>query len=402
MNKTYNENNQEDTFDMLLKLGEKIDKVAAEDSVLKKISEYPSNNGVEECKNVVKDTQNDGVMSNHVYSMDTGISVNNGISNTRENIENNKVGITNLLSQDEANFDINKTIIDEKVIFNTVKDLYKLDDNDIKQIIEVTNKYKSAKANNKKISLYNLLPESLKKLIKQECALNGNVSKELLNLLAEEYINQVIRDSTMDQLFIDFNTELSNAFREDMPTINKYLIDDIVNKKNVLYEKAEQIQDEHPDNAIKLKQIGDAYEEAYTYNKFIDAIKHRRFKIRHIDFEKFCKVFDKFNIKYENSKFTINNVSKLPFVIKRILERKRIQYNEEDPVLFTIAFCRYTDSYSPNNLDQHTFMYYFIYNLIYLDIYITSDADQQVSKFFDSLLERVIEVISLLHENYNV
>lgn len=397
------ENNVNETYGELIKLGEQIDKVAAKDPILKKISEYPSNNGKAECKNVRNQT-NDGAITNHIYSMDTGISVSTGAGapNIIKDGTNAKREITNLLSQDEDNFDINKTVIDTNIVFDTVKDLYKLDDNDTRLIIEIANKYKAAKANNKKIGLYNLLPESLKKMIKQECTLNGNISKEVLNLLAEEYINQVIRDSTMDQLFIDFNTELSNVFKENMPTINKYLIDDILNKKKFLYEKADQIQDEHPDNAIKLRKIGDAYEEAYTYSKFIDAIKHHTFKIRHIDLEKFCKVFDRFKIKYENSKLTINDVSKLPFVIKRILSRKRISFYEEDPVLFVMAFCKYTDSFSPVNLDQHTFMYYFIYNLIYLDIYITSDADQQVDDFFNSLLEKVTEVISLLHENYNV
>jgi hypothetical protein len=135
---------------------------------------------------------------------------------------------------------------------------------------------------------------------------------------------------------------------------------------------------------------------------FTEAIRNHKIKIRKIDIEKYDKVVREFNYKYINSKLNINLASDLVLCIPRHLatSSRKISPDKITPqtvVAFVVAFCKYCSNFSSENVVEHTFMYYFIKNILRLDVTPPGEAPSQ---FAQDLVDRITDILELIHEVY--
>ena len=83
-------------------------------------------------------------------------------------------------------------------------------------------------------------------------------------------------------------------------------------------------------------------------------------------------------------------------VLDRCIDKK---YDIDVLKKFIVAFINYTRNFTPSNIDEHVFMFYFIQNILALDIKIPGNeyenfneiVKQNICKFLDLIIERDVE-----------
>ena len=98
-------------------------------------------------------------------------------------------------------------------------------------------------------------------------------------------------------------------------------------------------------------------------------------------------------MKYENSSYNIYNLDLCRPILVRNLGID-VKYAD----LFLITFCKYCQNMKPDNVTDHAFMYYTIYNIVLVDMN-RSENTKAVSKEF---LENVKKVIDNAKERNNM
>lgn len=290
-------------------------------------------------------------------------------------------------------FDYNKDISEEELknYINTNKssEFNNLDENDIKELLIVANK----RINDKKFSVYISLPESVKKMVDRfsVAALSENKNKSIAsvnnikNTVAEMLIDEFIDNINYKRMQNDFNTELKSLFSEAGKELSDSIVEYTVNRNDKYEELINNIDD--PDKKEKLKKILDRINDAYT----IDELKEfcKKCKIKKFDIEKAYRYYKDFNIKYDNSPYKIPDISKCPNIILKKLDKYDIYVANA----LMIAFCKYCINMTPSNVLDHTFMYYFIYNIHVADIN-TGDKKEISDKFMENISECIENLIS--------
>jgi hypothetical protein len=253
----------------------------------------------------------------------------------------------------------------------------------------------SSKSSNEDIDYYAKLPKSLKTKIDMACASNGvNLNSAMgrkflkdsaKSLLDEIYIDFVRSngnidiDSMMMQLK-EYDTQMKNELRN--LTIEEHAIS-IYMYIDTLKEKMESEEDAEKKNTIG--KIVNALQDSIDLTKFIEFCK--RVRIKHFELEKPNKVFNAFNMKYENHRLSINNITNLaPYYISKSFPGLDTKvYNS-----ISIAFCKYCLNYKPDNIAEHTFMYYFIRNMInfsLIDTAVKADSLNKESEKYDRIVQ---------------
>lgn len=146
----------------------------------------------------------------------------------------------------------------------------------------------------------------------------------------------------------------------------------------------------------KLKAMKDTIDDAYNLTKFIEFCK--TCKIRNIEVkEPEKRVFSNFNVKYEKHRYTINDIRSCP----TILDRHLTENNHIQNTLICIAFCKYCQNMNPDNMNEHTFMYYFIRNIIAIDRLnpkgrLYEGMDDRSKQFYDNFVARLKEALAAI------
>ena len=60
------------------------------------------------------------------------------------------------------------------------------------------------------------------------------------------------------------------------------------------------------------------------------------------------------------------------------MQRVFPEYDQNIITRFILAFCKYTMNMKPDNVFEHTFMYHFVTNIIYLDTNDSSDMENTI------------------------
>lgn len=281
------------------------------------------------------------------------------------------------------------------LVIKAIKDILGIKDEDANKTLEVIKEYRSlSEEDRKEYKAYMALPYSIQKEINR---MTGN-TKTQRNNIARSFLDQIIRDSIIDEeigkvkdLMGSVAKELDISNTIDMYTkYQKGLLED--NLKNHAIKLREEGQN---DKADQLDKIAEAYHQSYTLDNIKNEIINNggKFKFKPIELEKVeSRVFNTFNIKYETSEFMIPNIMEaLDVAIEKFPE-----YDVKDITKFFIIFCKFCKNYTPDNIEQHTFMYYTLMNIITLNF---EDVNKD-NEFAKSIRKSVSEVIDLIKEKY--
>lgn len=281
--------------------------------------------------------------------------------------------------------------VKDDLIVKAIKEILDISTTDAKKTLEVIKEYRSlSKDEKEEYSAFMKLPESIRRQINR---MTGG-SKTHRNDIAKSFIEQIIREAILDNEIGKVQDLMGSVAKElDISnTIDMYskyqkglMEDNLRNHSKKLREEGQT------DKADQLDKISDAYHQSYTLEVLIEDINTNggKYRIKPIEIEKIeTRVFDSFNAKYINSEFTIPDIREA-FVIA---VKKFREYEVYDIKKFFIVFCKYCRDFVPENVEQHTFMYYTLMNIITLN-FEDVDADNEFAKSIRKSVSNVIEII---------
>jgi hypothetical protein len=112
-------------------------------------------------------------------------------------------------------------------------------------------------------------------------------------------------------------------------------------------------------------------------------------KIKKYDIENPKNHFRDFTNKYKNSEYNIYDIKlTLPVLERLIVDNEK--YNDADMIAFLICFCKYIKNFRVENVLEHSFMYYVIYNIVIAGSNV-SDKTKEVSDIFINNIKEVID-----------
>ncbi|HAU84382.1 MAG TPA: hypothetical protein DCW90_02380 [Lachnospiraceae bacterium] len=272
-------------------------------------------------------------------------------------------------------------------------------DDVVKEVNKVVDKFKDFKVTGKKFSFFNAMPQAIKdQIIKllgtNQLTVTGNTTKEarnyasacLMNAIIEVNVGEAIQDD-LNQSIAKMNKELSqdNMWGET----RRYFSEDL----NELIPKLEA--DGCTEQAERARAVQRSFVQSCTYEEMFNEIKMGKLKYRKIDMEDFDKTCKKFNAQYETSTNVITDVAQVwPALCRNDKIDGTTEIYKEFICLF-IAYCK-KHNLDPNNIVQHTFMYYFIQNIVTLEFY-NPDNEEDV-KFHDDIVANIQRVINYLSQ----
>lgn len=314
--------------------------------------------------------------------------------------------------------DLRKIEIGKDSFNETVTMMYPdIKEDELDQLLEVVNKYRSGE----KFSYFNELPETIKKELHEFASLSAaenqgtnNEIKQLKNVLAKELYDTIIAQNYSSKAFSDISKFTISEINKEKDKLGGS-VSEINNKLRHEYEvgfieRAEALEtsgeEGAKETAEKLRKVSRAFTQSYTYEDMYEAFKDHKIRIKNIQVEKFQRTCQEFNRKYYNNTFKIKDIFGVAAVLDRVLDNK---YNINAIKKFVVAFINYTRLYTPSNIDEHVFMYYFIQNIMALDINIPGNeyqefndlVKQNIYKFLDLIIERDEEKEQLKKGNKN-
>lgn len=407
-------NKTEKQFDDLLKTADKIADIYNDENVSdEKLDEllkfldtdesqkFPSNNGQ-------LFNENTDPSQNKTETVLVSANPLTGVLNTIPYNQDNltEESIDNLINM--QNEDLNKIEIGWDQFVEYTESMYPdADEEGLKQLLNCVNKYR-AKI---KFPYFNELPEFIKKEINSyvnlgaaEHGASGNTTKQLKNMLAKELYDSIITNNYSSKAFTDISKFYTNEINKNKEELEKS-VGNYNTKLRKEYEegflkKADELDskgdEESKEVANNLRKTSKMFTQSYTYENMYEAYKNRKIKIKNIQIDKFKRTCQEFNRKYYNATFEIKDVGMVVPVLDRILDKK---YDMDIIKKFVVCFINYTKDFTPNNVDEHVFMFYFIQHILALDIKIPGDeyeefnkiVKENIHKFLDLIIERDLE-----------
>lgn len=268
-------------------------------------------------------------------------------------------------------------------------------DEAIDKVYEIIEKYKIYQKTGKKFSYYNAMPDSIKSLIERFQGANalkmvGNMNREARNYIAACMMNAIIDCNVADVLTDDLNrsiAKMNKELQEDEAwgETRRYFSEDLPNLISGLEQDGEQ------EKADKGRLVIASFNEACNHELLCEAIPS--LKIRHIDMEDFEKYCESFNDMYKDNTYQITDISQAFASLCR-----SENFHEDTEVYkkligYFIAYVK-KQKLDPNNIIDHTYMYYFIQNIITLDYYSRSNEDDVA--FHNTLVDNIQKLIDVV------
>ena len=357
--------------------------------------DFPSNNGQLYNENT-DPSQN---ISEAVYvSANPATGVLNTIPYSDDNItEESLDALLNLKDEDFKRIEIGWDSFVE-----SIKEMYPdADEAGLKQLFETVNKYRSGI----KFPYFNELPEFIKKEINSYVNMgaaqhqaSSNTIKQMKNMLAKELFDTIITNNYSSKAFTDISKFTTNEIKNEVANytndynakIRKEYEEGFIKKAEALESSDEEGAKE---TAEKLRAASRMFTQSYTYEDMYEAYKNYKIKVKNIQLDKFNRTCQEFNRKYYNNTFTIKDVGMTIPVLDRVLDKK---YNINAIKKFIVIFINYTKNFTPSNIHEHVFMFYFIQHILALDIKIPGNDYEDfnellkgnIYKFLDLIIER--------------
>lgn len=295
----------------------------------------------------------------------------------------------------DETLDLDSIAITNDLIAKACKDLFRLDEASTNKIIKVVKEYRPLSEEEKeKYSAYMKLPDKLKQMINA-----ANPDKIGRNMVARELLDEVIQAACIDSEFNKVK-DMMGSLAKDMDiknTTKMYTEYQLGLFETNLEQHRENIKDKDPEKAEVIGKIIKAFKNSYTFENLIEAYKTNggKYRPKKIELEKFeSRILDQFNQKYINSKFDIPNIFQAYYMLDKKLPK---EYSIDDIKRFFVLFYKYTKTFSPNNVEEHTFMYYTVMNIITLNFADMYEKEEE-NTFLNKVLDGIVNAINTIKE----
>ena len=230
----------------------------------------------------------------------------------------------------------------------------------------------------------------------------GNYVKEGRNYIAKSFLDDIINNEFLDAATLDLQKTIAEGNKQKEMNIKqddywynvrKYFLEDLINKSNKA--RAEGKTEE----ADRYDLTREQFTQSYTYKEMRELYNTTgKLKIKKIQIEKFDRECREFNCRYQKTQTVIQDISALlPCLNRHVNGRFGLNTLKE----FICIFIKYTwiKNMSPNNIIDHVFMYFFIYNIISLDMY-NRENEKDVA-FHDELINNINAFLQDIEDKNN-
>lgn len=247
-----------------------------------------------------------------------------------------------------------------------------MSDEEALQVIDILRRYEDGET-----IKYEELPKFIAQMVD---SLRGTSGENGVKLTTKTIINDVLHllknQLQMDNEIIEFQEVLQKELK--IPEmINMYNKETDALMYDKLYELAEAREQEEPEKAQELRNIADNYKDAKTYKTIKELVDTNAKVTRKLDREvkRFKQYIRDFHYKYEkNTRFKIDS---LELVLKVLVRHTKL--SEEQCIKFLIMFCRIALNMTPNNVADHTYMYYTLKTITMLDAFGNTEDEYYLS-----------------------
>jgi len=407
-----NTNNINKEYDKMIESADKISNELTEENVedinkimednaennpdIKLVQSLPSNNDVEDSDNSEKGFVK---KANVITDPNTG---EQKIISTDDDIDNTTFeDLVKEVEEGNINIDIDDSPVTEEELKENIGILdadgnITISDEDMHKLLEVINR----RMNKEDFNVYKALPPTIQKQITDTMGFGkfegpvvmNNQQRSMRNALAESLIDEFIINNSISRAKSDFNKEVETIFKETKEEVAEYSVGYTKERNQAYREYIETLEDE--DKKAKLTETLDVIDSAYS----LDPLKEyaKTCKIKKYDIEQPKNYFRDFLNKYQNSTYNIYDIKlTLPILERKIVDNEN--YNNADIIAFLVCFCKYIRNYKVENILEHSFMYYVIYNIVVAD----SNTSEKTSEVSDIFIQNIREVIDNLKERNN-
>lgn len=319
-----------------------------------------------------------------------------------DNFGGDDIDIDSLINDDIG--DIEDVIVEEDNIRHGLTEAYGIEEIDTEEVFILLDLVKRFNDGDTRIK-YNDLPTSIKTKIantiieKSGRGLVYTGTKDLKDRMAREFISELAIQSLSDKVqdvFVDLGNTISNYTKKEL---SKSLTDITYSHATMFKEKfpefAEKAEKEGKiKEAQQLRDVSAAYDEACTLNKMYDIYENTgKLRVKKFDIEKPQKLYQSIRDKYAHTKLTIRDVA----MLEPILDRHLPEYIDMDDIkAFLVIFCKYCMNFNPSNIAEHTFMYYFVYNICILDM--CDETNEESMKLKENTINTIVKFITLIRK----
>lgn len=269
------------------------------------------------------------------------------------------------------------------------------------QFVSVIDKYMNGELKN---GLFEALPPTFRKEIIRQLPGGRMCSKRMLEGAAKAFLDGISKDFCQNSMnSLDLNKTISeiNKVQEEMLNGTKQMegslnvmkfnntLDIFIKRRDKLLEEGKEVNA----NAVEEVFIKPLIQtiELTDFKEFCKTVRIKRYELERPD-----KVFKDFNMKYFDNRRNIYNIAGCIDVLSKQLKDR--EEPAKDGAKICIAFCKYCRNMVPENDAEHTFMYYFIMNILTLNLIYPNGVvvDSEVSTdesrdFYNKMLASLTE-----------
>jgi hypothetical protein len=388
------------TEDQVDEIADKLKDIRESDPLLQQISDMPSNSGTVEAPNNVLNYDNESFGTKKVkVEVDPESGANNIIDDDLD-LDDDGIEPADLSEYlDMESYDLDKIDLTNVELSKSIIDEYDIESDEIPELFKVLQQYQSGDHDS---PYYSRMPKGVQAFVDTMCIENGILNKAMRNVTTTTVISMIINEIAADKFQVDISEVIDNEISKSGVDMSDLYSDMIIGKKNKLYEAADKVESEKPDEAALLRKIGDACEESYMMTGFHNAIKEHKIKIKKFDIEKPSRAMTSFYAKYEKCSLGINDLWDITYCIPRHLASASTPVSPDKItkytiIAFTVGFAKYCMNMRSDSISDHVFMYYFIKNILYLDALPNGDI---VAQFGQDLIDRIKEILEDIHDVY--
>lgn len=338
-----------------------------------------------------------------------GMHVLNSDPNSSKEVNYDEdINIDDIMSLD-GDVDITDVKVTEESVTESIGSILpsvNLTAKDVEDLQELAERYNKGAS----ISFYNAMPESIKAAIDVVVAQGSDFSmdkKTGRNYIATQLLDMMVEDAVNKSAIADMNIATYNAIKE-MKDVSDEGLTEFFKLQKEQYEVNYPAQADEYERALNAGEVKEedrekietliknyraaahSFVQSYTYTDMMDAYRKGKLKVKSIQLEKIKRTCEGFDAKYLRSNMSVNSIKlTIPALDRHLPTNANISITAIQK--FICVFINYTKSMQPSNVGDHVFMYYFIKNILNLDMHDNKNEEEQ--KFYDDLINRIWECI---------